>query len=300
MSGDGSAGVAIRREGMAERETELAKRIGRPDAGDEGERARRGDGRSPRPGVRRPQEVLLPVPQLAGGQVPVCYFIGRNRPTPSPSSACGSGRGATSSSASAWRGRSGRCRSPGRRSSCCAAGRYPGPHAGRAVPQATACVQAEAEEVRSSPPTPGRRRQAGRVRREHPAARPGHEASRPAPVARRRRHPQERRERHLHGERQPGRGPDAGEGHRLPVGGGRSRRSGSGWRCTGSSSTSTAAGGSRSTRRRSHADIPAKPWQNIVMAKTTVAGRAGGDEAADGGDARCPYGQEIELLDVRG
>jgi Transglutaminase-like superfamily len=77
-SGGVPPGVAIRREGLADLQVELAKRIMSAPA-----RVMKSSGLAGAMGGARvkvtsgdPQEVLLPIPQLAGGQVPVCYFIG--------------------------------------------------------------------------------------------------------------------------------------------------------------------------------------------------------------------------------
>jgi transglutaminase superfamily protein len=44
-------------------------------------------------------------------------------------------------------------------------------------------------------------------------------------------------------------------------------------------------------------DIPMKPWQNIIMAKTTIADEDIAMNPRMGAAFGCPYGQEIELLD---
>jgi hypothetical protein len=74
---DPPTGVVIRQDGAAERQTELAKRITSAPA-----KAMAGGGLAGVAGVVRvrvtadqPQEVLLPIPQLVGGQVPVCFLI---------------------------------------------------------------------------------------------------------------------------------------------------------------------------------------------------------------------------------
>jgi hypothetical protein len=43
-------------------------------------------------------------------------------------------------------------------------------------------------------------------------------------------------------------------------------------------------------------DIPAKPWQNIVMASTTIRDEQQARKPRSGAILGCPYGQEIELL----
>ena len=43
-------------------------------------------------------------------------------------------------------------------------------------------------------------------------------------------------------------------------------------------------------------DIPAKPWQNIVMARTTIADEEAAMKPRMGAMRGCPYGQEAELL----
>jgi hypothetical protein len=43
-------------------------------------------------------------------------------------------------------------------------------------------------------------------------------------------------------------------------------------------------------------DIPAKPWQNIIMAKTTVWDEQMAGKPRAGSMLGCPYGQEAELL----
>jgi len=43
-------------------------------------------------------------------------------------------------------------------------------------------------------------------------------------------------------------------------------------------------------------DVPAKPWQNIVMAKTTIFDEQTAMKPRMGSMIGCPYGQEIELL----
>src|SRR4029453_17352358 len=43
-------------------------------------------------------------------------------------------------------------------------------------------------------------------------------------------------------------------------------------------------------------DIPAKPWHNIVMAKTTPADEQAAMKPRMGAMVGCPYGQEIEML----
>jgi hypothetical protein len=70
-------GVAIRQEGSADRQAALAKRITSAPA-----RAMQGGGLAGAMGgahvqvtTDAPQEILLPIPQLTGGQVPVCDFI---------------------------------------------------------------------------------------------------------------------------------------------------------------------------------------------------------------------------------
>lgn len=45
-----------------------------------------------------------------------------------------------------------------------------------------------------------------------------------------------------------------------------------------------------------HPDIPTKPWQNIVMAKTTIPDEQTAMKPRMGVMIGCPYGQEIELL----
>jgi hypothetical protein len=44
------------------------------------------------------------------------------------------------------------------------------------------------------------------------------------------------------------------------------------------------------------ADIPAKPWHNIIMARTTIEDEAKAMKPRMGAMLGCPYGQEIELL----
>lgn len=48
---------------------------------------------------------------------------------------------------------------------------------------------------------------------------------------------------------------------------------------------------------RLHQDIPMKPWQNIVMAATTIADEDIAMTPRMGTSLGCPYGQELELLD---
>jgi hypothetical protein len=74
---DISAGVAIRQEGLASLQAKLVKRIMSTPA-----RVMKNSGLAGAMGgarvkvsSSRPQEVVLPIPQLADGQVPVCYFI---------------------------------------------------------------------------------------------------------------------------------------------------------------------------------------------------------------------------------
>jgi hypothetical protein len=43
-------------------------------------------------------------------------------------------------------------------------------------------------------------------------------------------------------------------------------------------------------------DIPAKPWQNIIMAKTTAGDEQVSMKPRMGAMVGCPYGQELELL----
>jgi hypothetical protein len=76
-AGDTPPGVAIRQEGMADLQGELAKRITSAPA-----KAMKSTGLAGAMGGARikvtssdPQQILLPIPQLSGGQVPVCYFI---------------------------------------------------------------------------------------------------------------------------------------------------------------------------------------------------------------------------------
>jgi hypothetical protein len=45
-----------------------------------------------------------------------------------------------------------------------------------------------------------------------------------------------------------------------------------------------------------HTDIPTKPWQNIIMAKTTTQDEESAMKPRMGVMVGCPYGQEIELL----
>lgn len=45
-----------------------------------------------------------------------------------------------------------------------------------------------------------------------------------------------------------------------------------------------------------HADIPTKPWQNIIMARTTIPHEQTAMKPRMGVMVGCPYGQEIELL----
>lgn len=45
-----------------------------------------------------------------------------------------------------------------------------------------------------------------------------------------------------------------------------------------------------------HPDIPTKPWQNVIMAKTTLADEQGAMKPRMGASVGCPFGQEIELL----
>src|SRR5262245_19861174 len=70
-------GVAIRQDGLAEPQAKLEKRITSAPA-----RVMKASGLAGAMGGARvkvtstePQEIVLPVPQLAGGQVPLCYFI---------------------------------------------------------------------------------------------------------------------------------------------------------------------------------------------------------------------------------
>src|SRR4051812_49722890 len=72
-----STGVAIQADGLAGRQAELAKAITSGPG-----RAMKSNGLAGVAGgahVRvlsdKPQEVVLPVPQLADAQVPLCYFI---------------------------------------------------------------------------------------------------------------------------------------------------------------------------------------------------------------------------------
>jgi Transglutaminase-like superfamily len=72
-----SKGVAIRPDGLAEPQAELEKRITSTPAG-----VMKASGLAGAMGGARvkvtstePQEIILPVPQLAGGQVPLSYFI---------------------------------------------------------------------------------------------------------------------------------------------------------------------------------------------------------------------------------
>ena len=44
------------------------------------------------------------------------------------------------------------------------------------------------------------------------------------------------------------------------------------------------------------ADIPAKPWQNIILAKTTIQDEQAAMKPRMGVTLGCPYGQEMELL----
>ena len=43
-------------------------------------------------------------------------------------------------------------------------------------------------------------------------------------------------------------------------------------------------------------DIPAKPWQNIILARTTTQDEQAAMKPRMGVALGCPYGQEIELL----
>jgi Transglutaminase-like superfamily len=43
-------------------------------------------------------------------------------------------------------------------------------------------------------------------------------------------------------------------------------------------------------------DIPAKPWQNIIMAKTTMSDEQVAAKPRAGATLGCPFGQEVELL----
>lgn len=45
-----------------------------------------------------------------------------------------------------------------------------------------------------------------------------------------------------------------------------------------------------------HADVPMKPWQTVIMAKTTVADENLAMKPRMGAMVGCPYGQELELL----
>jgi hypothetical protein len=45
-----------------------------------------------------------------------------------------------------------------------------------------------------------------------------------------------------------------------------------------------------------HTDIPTKPWQNIIMSKTTIADEQVAMKSRMGAALGCPFGQEIELL----
>jgi hypothetical protein len=46
-----------------------------------------------------------------------------------------------------------------------------------------------------------------------------------------------------------------------------------------------------------HKDIPTKPWQNIIMARTTIADEETSAKPRMGAPVGCPYGQELELPD---
>ncbi len=46
-----------------------------------------------------------------------------------------------------------------------------------------------------------------------------------------------------------------------------------------------------------HADIPLKPWHNILMAKTTIGDEELAMKPRMGAMLGCPYGQELELMD---
>jgi hypothetical protein len=45
-----------------------------------------------------------------------------------------------------------------------------------------------------------------------------------------------------------------------------------------------------------HPDIPVKPWQNIIMARTTPQDEQRAMRPRMGVTVGCPYGQEVELL----
>jgi hypothetical protein len=74
---DHRTGVALRQQGYAEAQAELAKRAlaeqVRPMKG--GGLAAVAGGVRVRVTATEPQEILFPIPQLTGGQVPLCYFI---------------------------------------------------------------------------------------------------------------------------------------------------------------------------------------------------------------------------------
>jgi hypothetical protein len=46
-----------------------------------------------------------------------------------------------------------------------------------------------------------------------------------------------------------------------------------------------------------HKDIPTKPWQNIIMARTSIADEEVAAQPRMGTPVGCPYGQELELPD---
>ena len=74
---DITPGVVIKQDGAAGLQAELTKRVSSSTA-----RVMKGNGLAGAVGGARvrvsstdPQEVLLPIPQLTGGQVPVCYCV---------------------------------------------------------------------------------------------------------------------------------------------------------------------------------------------------------------------------------
>ena len=72
-----SKGVAIRQEGLAEPQAELEKRIAStpPRVMKSSRLAGAMGGMRVKVTSTNPQEIILPVPQLARGQVPLSYFI---------------------------------------------------------------------------------------------------------------------------------------------------------------------------------------------------------------------------------
>jgi hypothetical protein len=46
-----------------------------------------------------------------------------------------------------------------------------------------------------------------------------------------------------------------------------------------------------------HTDIPIEPWQNIIMARTTIDDEKAAMKPRMGAMLGCPYGHELELMD---